>query len=158
EWRRGGRWAAGDMGRLRPERAARGGRLHPGDVAARRRGGDAAGGRGPLAPAGKRRQERVMLARVIGDQHRSLDAAYRIGMLLKGRVPKIFRKVLLTHSKTDSWRFGIAREGERETDLHGRAIRPFALALEPHRIRHADTSRAKARGIRCRVLAFEDEE
>src|SRR5262245_51931150 len=99
-----------------------------------------------------------MLARVIGDQHRSLDGACRIGMLLKGRVPEIFRKMLLTRGKTDSRRFGIAREGKREADFHVRAVRPFALALEAHGIGHADTSRAKARGIRCCVLAFEEEE
>ena len=79
-------------------------------------------------------------------------------MLLKGGIPEIFGKVLLTDGKADGWRFGVARERKRETNLGWDAVRPLALALEMHGIRDPDRRRAKAGRVRGGVFAFEDEQ
>src|SRR6516162_4942696 len=99
-----------------------------------------------------------MVRRVFGHQHHARDAARRVGMLLKGGIPEIFGKVLLTNGKADGWRFGVARERKRETNLGGGAVRPLALALETHGIGDPDRRRAKAGRVRCSVFAFEDEQ
>src|SRR5262249_38051132 len=99
-----------------------------------------------------------MVRGVFGNQHHAADAARRVGMLLKGGIPEIFGKVLLTHSKADGWRFGIARERKRETNLGWGAVRPLALALEMHGVGDPDRRRAKAGGVGCGVFAFEDEQ
>src|SRR5262249_31262260 len=99
-----------------------------------------------------------MVRRVFGNQHHAPNGARRVGMLLKGTIPEIFGKVLLTDGKADGWRFGVARERKRETNLGGGAVRPLALALETYGIRDPDRGRAKAGRVRCGVIAFENEQ
>src|SRR4029077_19742085 len=108
--------------------------------------------------ASEGRQENVMVRRVFGNQHHAPDGACRVGMLLEGGIPEIFGKVLLTDGKADGWRFGVARERKRETNLGWDAVRPLALALEMHGIGDPDRRRAKTCGVRCGVFAFEDEQ
>src|SRR2546425_1039040 len=85
-----------------------------------------------------------MVRRVFGNQHHAPDGACRVGMLLEGGIPEILGKVLLTDGKADGWRFGVARERKRETNLGWGAVWPLALALEMHGIRDPDRRRAKA--------------
>src|SRR5262249_45807163 len=99
-----------------------------------------------------------MVRRVFGDQHHVCDGACRVGMLLKGRIPEIFGKVLLTDGKADGGRFGVARERKGETDFGRRAVRPFARAPEMHGIGDPDRGRAKACRVCCGVIAFENEQ
>src|SRR5437870_3359678 len=89
-----------------------------------------------------------MVRRVFSNQHHAPDGACRVGMLLKGGIPEIFGKVLLTGGKADGWRFGVARERKRETNFGWGAVRPLALALEMHGIRDPDRRRAKAGRVR----------
>jgi hypothetical protein len=77
-------------------------------------------------------------------------------MLLERRIPEILGKVLLTDGEADGGSAGVARKDEREADLDGRAVRPFAFALETHGIRDADPRLPKARRVRRGVVAFED--
>src|SRR5262245_37669023 len=131
-------------------------RVHHLDVAPRRRGSDAARGGVQVAHAGECGQKDVMVARVVRDQNYPLDGACRIGMLLERRIPKILGKVLLTNGKAAGGSASVARKREREADLDGRAVRPFAFALEAHGIRDADPRLPKARRVRRGVIAFEN--
>ncbi len=57
--------------------------------------------------------------------------------------------------KPVSGRLRVGRKRERERDLHARAVRPLALALEIEHLEVADVGRAEGRGIGRRALAFQ---
>ena len=76
------------------------GRVHDLDFAARRCDRDAARGRLQFALAGKGRQENVMIGRIFGDHApRPPTPRHAVGVVLKGRVPEILRKMLLADGK-----------------------------------------------------------
>ena len=100
----------------------------------------------------------MVVARVLGDQHDTGDAARGVRVLLKGRVPEIFRKMLLAGRKADLRRSGVARKSEREGDLDRRAVGTSAGALEMHRVGYTDLGGAKLGGIRAGIAAFEDQQ
>src|SRR5947209_9851194 len=83
------------------------------------------------------------------------DSRGSIRMSLKRRVPEILRIVLLAGEVSRIGRAGICRKGERERNLHGRAIRSLRLALEIELIEMADATVSKRRDVRGRALAFE---
>src|ERR1700682_4615519 len=100
-----------------------------------------------VAYAAEGGQEDMVVARVLGDQHDAGDSARRVRVLLEGRVPEIFRKMLLAGRKADLRRCGVARKREREADLDGRAVGTRAGALEMHRVGDADLGGTKLGGI-----------
>src|SRR5712692_6882933 len=100
----------------------------------------------------------MVVGRVFRDQHDTGNAVCRVGVLLEGGVPEIFRKMLLASGKADRGRPGVPCEGERKRDLDRRAVGPLALALEMHGVGDTDLSRTKRGGIRDRIAALKEEE
>src|SRR4051812_28892751 len=110
-----------------------------------------------LTFAGERGQEDVMVARVLSDQY---DAGYRrggIGMLLRCGIPERVRIALLAYREANLWCQWVARERQREADLHGRAIRPLAVALERKHLRAPDPRLCECCRIGGHRGAFQDD-
>ena len=75
-------------------------------------------------------------------------------MLLERRIPEVLRIVLLAGEEPGVRRGFVLRERERERDLHGRAVRPLALAREVEHIEIADAGRTERVGIGLRAFAL----
>ena len=119
--------------------AGEGGRRRHIDRAARGRDGEAVAGLLWLR-AGKALHEVEMPLGLAGDDDNAGNARHAVGVLLKRRVPEILRIMLLAGEKADIGRRGIAREGERESDLHWRAVRPPCLAFEVKQLALGDAA------------------
>jgi hypothetical protein len=99
----------------------------------------------------------VVVGRVLGGQHRALDAKRGIPVVLELGVPEILREVLLAGCEAGIRRLRVAREGEREADLHRRAVGPCAGPLEGQRLGRRDTGGLEGRSIAPRIVAFQDQ-
>src|SRR6185369_13374222 len=100
-------------------------------------------------------QEDVMVGRVLSYAHHAGDARDAILVLLKRRIPEILRIMLLAGEEAGVRRLWVGREGEREPDLHSRAVGAPCLALEVEHVEVADPGGAERLGIGRRALAFQ---
>ena len=73
--------------------------LHNLDVAVFRAHLDTDRTRIQVGDAGKRLQKDMMIGRIVGDHDRAGDGFGAVGVGLEGRVPEIFREMMLAHCK-----------------------------------------------------------
>jgi len=71
----------------------------------------------------------------LGHDDSARDAGGAVRVLLESRIPEILRIMLLATGKVNFRCGRVICESKGEADLHGRAVRPFAFALEMQLVR-----------------------
>src|SRR5262245_17412227 len=82
----------------------------------------------------------LMYVGSLGYDDGARDASDAVCVILECRIPEILRIMLLAAGEVNFRCRRIVCESKRETDLHGRAIRPFAFALKVQLVRVCDAS------------------
>src|ERR1700681_3314402 len=108
-----------------------------------------------IVHAGKRLQEDMMIARIIGDHRHAMHGFCAISVDLKCRVPKIFREMMLARRKAWTKRARIMRKNQRERELYRRSIGPCSFAGEVEHVMAADAGGLERARILDRIAGVE---